>query len=290
MKKFFYLGLLAGFITSCTTHQPKAVIVNREGNNISYTTCGDGDTTLLFLHGWCINKTYWDGQLKEFCPQYKVVAVDLPGFGSSGKNRTNWSFDEYVKDITAVIDQLKLKNVVLIGHSMSGDIIISMSAQHPENIAGIVGIDNLHEPGGPLSENDQQSMTSFLGLLEKSFDSVANVSMKGFLFQPTTDSAVVNRVMNDIYSSDSSVAVKVLTALSTVSQKEKEVMPLLNHRLYLIDSDVNPVNADSLNKYCRKGFALESVHGTGHYPMIEKPGEFNAALHKVLASISRGDK
>ena len=41
------------------------------------------DTTLLFVHGWCINKEYWKEQSAYFCDNYKVVTLDLPGFGQS---------------------------------------------------------------------------------------------------------------------------------------------------------------------------------------------------------------
>ncbi len=48
------------------------------------------------------------------------------------------------------------------------------------------------------------------------------------------------------------------------------------------------VNADSLAKYCAKGFHVELVHGTGHYPMIEAPDEFNAALQRVIYDSGSG--
>ena len=46
---------------------------------IDYTDTGTGDTTLLFVHGWCINKTYWEKQVAYFGKRYRVVTIDLPG-------------------------------------------------------------------------------------------------------------------------------------------------------------------------------------------------------------------
>src|SRR6185503_21237491 len=100
------------------------ITINNVG--IEYDECGNGDTTLLFVHGWCINKDYWDDQKKYFCNKYKVVTLDLPGFGRSGKNRTNWTFEQYTDDIHEFIKEKKLKNVILVGHSMSGDILLLM--------------------------------------------------------------------------------------------------------------------------------------------------------------------
>lgn len=88
--------------------------------------------------------------------------------------------------------------------------------------------------------------------------------------------------MKDIYNADSLIAVTVLKSLSFFAQAEKARMQKLNHTLYLVNSDVMPVKMDSLNKYCIKGVEVSYVHNTGHYPMIEKPGEFNAVLQSII--------
>ncbi len=263
------------------------VEITRNDLKISYNICGTGDTTLLFVHGWCINKEYWEPQVNYFCPKYKVVTIDLPGFGQSGKNRADWSFDEYTDDIKAVVEQLKLKNVILIGHSMSGDIILNVSNKYPSLVIGIVGIDNLHEPGSPFTPEQAKGYNDFFDTLSTGFDSTVNNYMKSSLFQPSTDTAVVNRVMNNVFTADSSIAIQVLKSLSVISQKEKPLMLGLAHKLYLLNSDVVPIKTDSLNKYCMKGFHVELVHGTGHYPMIEKPEEFNTALQKIINEIGK---
>jgi len=263
-------------------------VIERSGVRIGYTACGNGDTTLLFLHGWGINKTYWQPQMHAFCPRYRVVAIDLPGFGESGKNRGNWTFDEYAADIKAVVDQLELKNVVCIGHSMSGDLVLKAATQYPGAFIALVGIDNLRSPGKPLEPAQQSEADLFFDSLRNDFKSTVNNSMKPFLFQPSTDTAIVNRVMNDVFTGDLSISINVLHDLMLVAQQEQSMMQRLSQKLYLINSDVMPTAIDSLNKYCRKGCELTEVHGTGHYPMLEKPGEFNDALRNVMARISAG--
>src|SRR5882724_11306747 len=94
----------AFLFASCSNapHKKDHVQIERNSVSISYTSCGDHDTSLLFIHGWCINKDYWEPQIKHFCDRYTVVAIDLPGFGQSGKSRSDWNFDEYAADIKAV--------------------------------------------------------------------------------------------------------------------------------------------------------------------------------------------
>jgi pimeloyl-ACP methyl ester carboxylesterase len=289
--RLFLLTALCLFLFSCQQTQRKtnASEVERNGVKISYTACGKGDTTLLFVHGWGISKEYWKAQMRHFCGRYRVVAIDLPGFGQSGKDRNDWNFDEYTEDVKAVIDQLELKNVILIGHSMSGDIVLNVADKYPAAAIGWVGIDNLQEPGSPMNEEQQRKADTFFMQLTSHFDSTVSMYVKKSLFQPTTDISVVNRVMNDILTADSTIAIKVLRAVMAVTQREQELMSRLPKKLYLINSDVVPTQLDSLNKYCRYGCEVVTIHATGHYPMIEKPDDFNAALEKVIAKIG-GEK
>ncbi len=96
----------------------------RHAGEINYYQQGQGDTTLLFIHGWCIDGTYWKNQVEYFSKKYNVYAIDLPGFGKSKAERANWTIEEYANDVTAFIDTMNLRNVVIIGHSMAGDIML----------------------------------------------------------------------------------------------------------------------------------------------------------------------
>ena len=255
--------------------------------NIAFDWTGFGDTTLLFVHGWCINKDYWLDQHFYFSKKYNVIAIDLPGFGQSDKNRTEWTFEQYADDINEFIKVQKLKNVILIGHSMSGDILLLMDTKYPGSVIGIVGIDNLKKPGVKLSEEENKSIEGFFAMMDSSFSGTVEAYTKGNLFRPSADTSIVNRVIKDFKSNDSVIAIKVLRSLVDVSQKERDMMQQLKHTLYLVNSDSDTTHIDSLRKYCKASAEVVYVHGTGHYPMIEKPAEFNAALEKVIRMIGK---
>lgn len=61
--------------------------IKRDNAVINYQVSGKGNKTLLFVHGSYIDKTYWDGQVKYFSPNNRVVTLDLPGHGRSGRER-----------------------------------------------------------------------------------------------------------------------------------------------------------------------------------------------------------
>ena len=104
--------------------------IENSTTKIHYIEQGKGNITLFFIHGWCINSSYWSDQIKYFQKQYKAIAIDLPGFGESTSVRTEWTIAKYSEDIINMIDELDLKNVILIGHSMSGEIILETALKN----------------------------------------------------------------------------------------------------------------------------------------------------------------
>src|SRR5436190_14238710 len=94
----------------------------RDGSIINYQVSGKGDKTLLFVHGSYIDKTYWNEQVKYFSQGNRVVTLDLPGHGRSGRERKNWSIQSFAEDIVTLTKELNLENVILIGHSLAADI------------------------------------------------------------------------------------------------------------------------------------------------------------------------
>lgn len=281
-------GLFSAIIlSSCSSEPDRKENASVKVNNVSivYDQCDNADTTLLFVHGWCINKDYWDAQSEYFCNRYNVVTLDLPGFGQSDKNRNEWTFEQYADDIHEFIKGEKLKNVILIGHSMSGDILLLTDTKYPESVIGIIGIDNLKAPGTNNTEEQTKEIEGFFAMMDSSFTGTVEVYAKQYLFPPSADTSVVNRVIKDFKANDSIIAIKVLRSLVDISQKERDMMQQLKHKLYLVNSDVGPTQIDSLKKYCKASAEVLYVNGTGHYPMIEKPAEFNAALEKVIGMI-----
>ncbi|WKN33746.1 alpha/beta hydrolase [Porifericola rhodea] len=151
----------------------EVVEVIRNGLSFNYQSCGEGDTTLLLVHGWCIDQSYWSSQIEAFCGEYKVVSMELAGFSTIQEARKSWTIEEYGQDVIALIDYLALEHVVLVGHSMGGDIILEAALVRPEEIIGFVGVGNFKDVGEAYSEEDQEEIARFLEMLEKDFVNVA---------------------------------------------------------------------------------------------------------------------
>lgn len=290
-KKAILLIVVAALLSNVSKAQTlqsmtaKQITIRENKVEINYFQQGQGDTTLLFLHGWCINATYWKNQSEYFSKSYNVYAIDLPGFGKSKAERTNWTIEEYTNDVTAFIDAMNLKNVVIIGHSMAGEIMLQAALTNNPKILGIVGVDNFKFIDMVFTPDQMKQMTDFFQMLEKDFKNAAPVYADRMLFHPKTPQEVKDRVKTDFANSDSVIGLGTLINQMQCAYNDAQRLEKLNYTLYLINSDSFPTNETGLKNHCKASFQMETINATGHYPMIEKPTEFNLLLQKVLTGM-----
>lgn len=257
--------------------------VGNQGVYIDHQSCGAGDTTLLFVHGWAIDQTYWSHQVEDLCSEYRVVTIDLPGHGRSGTNRESWAVEDYAGDVRAVMDQLRLENVVLIGHSMGGNIILE-AALGNDRVLALVGVDNFRSVEGAYDEETKARIADFVRRLETDFDSTAVAFARRNLFQPTTDGAVIDRVIRSVETVDSVSSAATLAGVYAYAPGATERLSRLKKPLYLINSSAASTDLAGLRSTGATVDLLD-VGPTGHYPMLEDPRRFDLMLRQVLQDI-----
>jgi len=263
----------------------KQITIRDKQVEINYFQQGQGDTTLLFLHGWCIDGSYWKNQVDYFSKNYNVYAIDLPGFGKSKAERTNWTIEEYANDVTAFIDRMNLKNVIIIGHSMAGEIMLQTALSNTSSIAGIVGVDNFKFIDVSFTPEQMKQMTDFYPMLQNDFKKYAPAYADMMLFHPTTSKEVKDSVKTDFANCDSVIGYGTFMHQMQYANTDAQRLEQLNYKLYLINSDGFPTNEIGLTNHCKSSFQVQTITATGHYPMIEKPKEFNLILEKVLTGM-----
>ena len=249
--------------------------IERDNIKIAYNLTGKGDITLLFVHGSFINMNYWSAQIDYFKQQYKVLAIDLPGHGMSGKNRTTWTIEAYGNDVCTVIKELHLKNVILIGHSMGGDVILEVATKCPDSVIGFVGVDNFKNAGTAMSTEIQNQIDQIMIMLKSDFANTSENFARQALLSPSTDITTVDRVVSDYRNMDKNIGFDLISSAFTYYERERELMTQLKFKMYLINVDNIPTNEELLKKYATSGYDILPIKGTCHFPMIEKPDEFN---------------
>jgi pimeloyl-ACP methyl ester carboxylesterase len=105
-------------------------IATRDGASLFYKDWGKGEP-VLFVHSWALNSDMWQYQMIHLAGQgLRCVAYDTRGHGRSSDPGQGYDYDTLAEDLGAVIDQLNLRGVTLVGHSMGGGEVIRYLSRH----------------------------------------------------------------------------------------------------------------------------------------------------------------
>jgi len=128
-----------------TNEYSKFVKVN--GYNIHYQDRGQGDTVIL-MHGIFSSLQTWDGWIEELSKNYRVIALDMPGFGLTGGPAELDDFDEEhaLDAFSHFMNKLNLKSASLAGNSLGGYIAARYAAQNPDRIDKLILLDPFGYP------------------------------------------------------------------------------------------------------------------------------------------------
>lgn len=256
-----------------------------EGTTINYHIYGKGDITLLFVHGAYIDQSYWAEQVDFFKHEYEVVTLDLAGHGKSGRSRSKWSIEGLADDIVALIKHNHLENVILIGHSLGADLNLIAATKFPDPVIGFIVIDNFKNLATPLAPEFHDQVEDILENLKKDFAGTNEQYARMVLVSPGTPPAITERIVEDYRNTYEPMGQATMPEFFTIDQLEKELLPHLKLKIYLINVSYIPTNMEALKENAMNGFELREITGTCHYPMIEHPEEFNQLLIETINTI-----
>lgn len=103
---------------------------------LSYNDSGRGDVVVL-IHGFCESKEIWHSFEEELSAEYRVISMDLPGFGESVLQVDEVSMEYYAQKIDELLSSLKIEKSVMIGHSLGGYVTLAFAELYPQKIKGL---------------------------------------------------------------------------------------------------------------------------------------------------------
>lgn len=110
--------------------------------SIHYEATGEGQP-LLLIHGLGSSTRDWERQVEHFAETYRVITVDLRGHGKSDKPKGSYSIQQFSDDVAALINQIDLAPVSVVGISLGGMVAFQLAADHPELIDRLVVVNAL---------------------------------------------------------------------------------------------------------------------------------------------------
>ena len=255
------------------------VVTASDGVPIHYSVAGKGNLALVFVHCWSCDRTYWDNQVSEFSKNYRVVTIDLPGHGQSGQERKSWSIESFAEDVKTVVTKLDLKRVVLVGSSMGGPISVEAARKMPDRVVAIVPVDSLLNVDQKATP---EQLDAVFKTLQADYKAAVAALTNQFFFSPSTPAAVKDRVIKDATSRPPDMAIAILKGIFN-----HDVVPALREikvPIHAINGDRAPTALEVNQKYA-PNFNATILKDVGHYPMLEKPAEFNQALTDILKKL-----
>jgi pimeloyl-ACP methyl ester carboxylesterase len=252
--------------------------ISADGVSIVYEVRGEGEPALVFVHGWSNNRVVWEAELAHFSQKYKVVAIDLAGFGASGNNREMWTMESFGDDVVAVLDKIHRKDVILIGFSMGGPVVIEAAKQVPGHIVGIVLVDTLKNVERVFSQEDiNYVLKDYMDMVtELRIEKIKQFVKKN---QEESSKRIISTMLKDVPKVGWSESLRDFFRWSNeecIKSLQKIRIPVIS-----INSDETPTNVEAFKKYL-PSFEVKIIPGVGHVVFWDSPEKFNCLLEETI--------
>jgi pimeloyl-ACP methyl ester carboxylesterase len=206
----------------------------------------------------------------------QVITIDLGGHGKSGTGRQLWTIDSFSQDVAAVVDAVGPEEVVLVGHSMGGNVAVAAALHLGERVKGVVWVDTYKKLGSPRPAEEIQKV---LAPFRANFKDTTEAYVRG-MFPASADETLVRRVAEDMAAAPPTIAVSALEASMTFGRTITETLKGLKARIIAINADEPPTDVPSM---LRHRVQVVIMPGVGHFLMMEAEGRFNSLLKEVLS-------
>jgi pimeloyl-ACP methyl ester carboxylesterase len=254
-------------------------VASADGVAVRYAVYGGGVPAVVLVHGWSCDRSYWRRQVNHVAARFTVVTVDLAGHGESGTGRRSWTMPAFGEDVVAVVTELDLPQLVLVGHSMGGDVVVEAARRLRPRVRGLVWVDTYRS----LDESDsdaavEEDTATFMAPFRADFGAATRAFVRR-IAGPEADPDLVDWIAGDMAAAPPEIALDAMW--HAVSNERAAIAGLRQAAVpaVAINPASPPTDADSL---ARHGVAATLVPAVGHFLMLEDPAAFNRILDGVI--------
>ena len=246
-----------------------------DGIDVNYIDCGQGEPVVL-LHGWGSSSAAFNYIIKSFDDRFRMIALDLPGFGDSSMIPDAWSVGDYADFVANFLKSLHIENPILVGHSFGGRVIFKGIGEGKLTASKIILLDS-------AGIKPKKSVKGRVRL-------ACFKTVKGILSFPLWKkqaSGLLTKARAHFGSADYNNAPPVLrqTLVKAVSEDLRCYMPLITAPTLLIwgeNDTATPLNDAKIMNSLIPDSGLCVIKGGGHFSFIDSPYEVNAIISSFL--------
>lgn len=295
---WFNVAIGQNQISDILNYKEEVEKIKIEGEEIAYVEAGSGEKTLLFIHGLSSNLQAWNKNISALKENFKCIALDLPGYGKSTKNHPAYSLTDYADFLHKFIDQKDLQNVVIIGHSMGGQIAIHTVLAAQDKFESLV----LVAPAGIETFSAEEAMimkASYTpAMVENSTPEQirSNFKMNFHSFPEDAEFMVEERIaMKDaddmkIYSRVVVNNIHAMLDEPVIDRLEEIKIPvlmiygkndlLIPNKYFHPSQDISSLVKDAEERI--SGLEVKLIKEAGHFVNFERPNEVNKEIGQFL--------
>lgn len=243
---------------------------------INYLDEGRHQEVILLLHGWADQLTTFDLLAHKLSNKYRVIRLDLPGFGQSTSPKTVWGLEDYAKNLAQFINKLEIKQInTIIGHSNGGALAVTALGNNFLDSKKLVLI-------AAAGIRNQQNLQKLIYKL------IAKVGKRLVFFLPTRYKQELRRKLYGTIGSDLLVAPHLQeTFKKTVKQDVSSLAQKITQPTLLLFADHDPAiplqDGISYNKLIASS-KLVTISSNSHFFFKEQENLIMADLDSFLKS------
>lgn len=250
-----------------------------DGVTIAYDDQASGDPALVFIHGLAGSRSDWTEQAEYFSDRHRVVAVDLPGSGESGQNRQSWTMAAFGEDVATVAKNLDLQDLILVGHSLGGDVTVEAARRLGDRVRGLVWVSSYRSLGSPMTP---EQLEEWLAPFRTDFVSaVEDLARRNFGHR--ADPEIVERAVATMSAANPEIVVEVLANKFANEPALLEGLKEVAAPVVAINPDFKPNDPASFDAH---GIELIVMSNVGHFTMMEDPATFNEVLEETIKNLA----
>jgi pimeloyl-ACP methyl ester carboxylesterase len=244
-------------------------------SELAHDAAGEGDPPMLFLHGWCCDRSFLAPQFEHFSARHRTVAVDLPGHGDSAPAGAV-TIESLACEVVALMAHLDLGPSVVAGHSMGATVALAVAQAAPERVGAVVMLDP-----PPL---DRDVLAAFAAEWVPAFRAAdGEATRRAFIermFLPTDDADRRADIVKRMCAVPDDVAVPLLGAMGAFDA----VTALRACRVpVLVIGSAVPSNGSAFLLEACPDIVIGQAVGAGHFFELEVPDQTNAMIERFLA-------
>lgn len=268
---------------------PHSFFAHYNNFNIYYQDYGKKTSpAIVFIHGWSCDHTFWRFQIPTLSNDYRLIIVDLPGYGFSSKpEKVAYSPDSFAEAINSVLEATGIDRAILVGHSSGFVAARQFILKYPKKSKALCIVDGVYF----RIPKDPQEFATWKKETDAFVQGFKGQDRKEFItefinstFYGKTPKLLQKEIMSKVLTADERVANSSMEELVRPELWRNSPITIPTLAVYAKTSEL-PSDHEAYLRTLFPALTYEEWDNIGHFIMMEEPEKFNCLLSLFIKDL-----